>query len=182
MATEAVIERKTIKTAEADQDFINRIIEAGAEHLKACIQCGTCTASCPSGRRTAYRTRQIIRSALLGLKDELLSDPNIWLCTTCYTCYERCPRKIETVNSIVEIRNMAVEAGHMLPAHKATCQKLIEFGHAVPIDDPKWGVLRKSLGLPEKPPTVTSFDDALKQVQKIVKLTNFDRLVGYAWK
>ena len=182
MATEAVIERKTVKTAQADQDFINRIIEAGAEHLKACIQCGTCTASCPSGRRTAYRTRQIIRSALLGLKDELLNDPNIWLCTTCYTCYERCPRKIETVNSIIEIRNMAVEAGHMLAPHKATSQKLIEFGHAVPIDDPKWGALRKSLGLPEKPPTVASSDDALKQVQKIIKLTNFDKLIGYTWK
>jgi heterodisulfide reductase subunit C len=182
MATEAVIERKTIKTGQADQEFTNRIIEAGAEHLKACIQCGTCTASCPSGRRTAYRTRQIIRSALLGLKEELLSDPNIWLCTTCYTCYERCPRKIETVNTIIEIRNMAVEAGHMLPAHKATAQKLIEFGHAVPIDDPKWGTLRKSLGLPEKPPTVASFDNALKQVQEIIKLTNFDKLVGYTWK
>jgi heterodisulfide reductase subunit C len=77
---------------------------------------------------------------------------------------------------------MAVEAGHMLPAHKATAQKLIEFGHAVAIDDPKWGTLRKSLGLPEKPPTVASFDNALKQVQKIIKLTNFDRLVGYTWK
>lgn len=154
MSTDTVIERKTIRPSQVDQEFINRIIDAGAEHLKACIQCGTCTASCPSGRRTAYRTRQIIRSALLGLKDELLADPNIWLCTTCYTCYERCPRKIETVNAIIEIRNMACEAGHILPAHRATAHKLIEDGYAVPIDDPKWGALRKSLGLPEKPPTV----------------------------
>jgi heterodisulfide reductase subunit C len=182
MATDAAIERKTIRTSQADQEFTNRIVEAGAEHLRSCIQCGTCTASCPSGRRTAYRTRQIIRSALLGMKDELLADPNIWLCTTCYTCYERCPRKIETVNTIIEIRNMAVEAGNILPAHRVAAQKLIEYGHAVPIDDPKWSSLRKSLGLPEKPPTTASYEDALKQVQKIAKLTGFDKLVGYSGK
>jgi heterodisulfide reductase subunit C len=123
-----------------------------------------------------------MRAALLGMKDELLADPNIWLCTTCYTCYERCPRKIETVNTIIEIRNMAVEAGHILPAHKVAAQKLIEYGHAVPIDDPKWGNLRKSLGLAEKPPTTASHEDALKQVQRIAKLTGFDKLVGYSGK
>jgi heterodisulfide reductase subunit C len=182
MATDASIERKTIRTSTGDQEFINRIVEAGAERLRSCIQCGTCTASCPSGRRTAYRTRQIMRAALLGMKDELLVDPNIWLCTTCYTCYERCPRKIETVNTIIEIRNMAVEAGHILPAHKVAAQKLIEYGHAVPIDDPKWSSLRKSLGLTEKPPTTACYEDALKQVQKIAKLTGFDKLVGYSGK
>jgi heterodisulfide reductase subunit C len=182
MSTETVIERKTIKTNQADQEFINRIVESGAERIKSCIQCGTCTASCPSGRRTAYRTRQIMRAALLGLKDELLSDPNIWLCTTCYTCYERCPRKIETVTAIIEIRNMAVEAGHILAAHRGASHKLIEFGHAVAIDDPRWSTLRSSLGLSEKPPTTHSFEDALRQVQKIVRLTGFDKLVGYVWK
>jgi heterodisulfide reductase subunit C len=182
MSTATTIERKVIRPAQTDQEFINRLIESGAERIKSCIQCGTCTASCPSGRRTAYRTRQIIKAALLGLKDELLSDPNIWLCTTCYTCYERCPRKIETVNAIIEIRNMAVEAGHMLPAHVATSHKLIEFGHAVPIDDPKWSTLRSSLGLPDKPPTTHQFEEALRQVQKIAKLTGFDKLVRYSWK
>lgn len=77
---------------------------------------------------------------------------------------------------------MAVEAGHILPAHKVAAQKLIEYGHAVPIDDPKWSSLRKSLGLPEKPPTTASYEDALKQIQKIAKLTGFDKLVGYSGK
>ena len=77
---------------------------------------------------------------------------------------------------------MAVEAGHILPAHRVTAQKLIEYGHAVPIDDPKWSSLRKSLGLPEKPPTTASYGDALRQVQMIAKLTGFDKLVGYPEK
>ena len=32
--------------------------------VKACYQCGRCTGGCPSGRRTAIRTRQIIRKEI----------------------------------------------------------------------------------------------------------------------
>ena len=49
-----------------------------------CYQCGTCTASCPSAPRSSYRIRKFVRRALLGLEEESLVDPDLWLCTTCY--------------------------------------------------------------------------------------------------
>ncbi|TFH26036.1 MAG: CoB--CoM heterodisulfide reductase subunit C, partial [Promethearchaeota archaeon] len=55
--------------------------------IGACIQCGTCSGGCPSGRRTALRTRTLIRKALLNM-NEVLQDNDIWMCTTCYTCFE----------------------------------------------------------------------------------------------
>jgi len=77
------------------------------------------------------------------------------------------------------LRNLAVKDGHMRPEHKNLSHKLIETGHAVPIDDPKWSQLRQSLGLPPLPPTVHSFPKAVREVQEICKKTGFDKLVGY---
>ena len=74
--------------------------------------------SCPSGRLTAFRTRQLIRKAQLGLKDDILQSPDLWMCTTCYSCVERCPRDVEIVDIITVMRNMAVKEGFMADEHK----------------------------------------------------------------
>ena len=50
-----------------------KFIDVGLEKILACINCGTCTGSCPSGRRTAFRTRSAIRKVLAG-DDSILKD------------------------------------------------------------------------------------------------------------
>ena len=74
-----------------DPVFAAELVEKGAKTLNLCFQCGTCTGSCASGRFTAFRTRKVVRRAQLGLKDQILPSDDLWMCTTCYTCYERCP-------------------------------------------------------------------------------------------
>ena len=101
------ISPEIISNEDIDSDFVDKIVEAGADRLRTCIQCGTCSSVCPSGQRTAFRTREIIRKAILGLKNEVLSSPDLWLCTTCYTCLERCPRQIKVTDAILIMRNMA---------------------------------------------------------------------------
>ncbi len=155
------------------------MVKAGLDRIRSCIQCGTCTGSCPSGRRTAFRTRQLIRKALLGFREEVLSDPNLWLCTTCGTCTERCPRKIDVTEAIIFLRNLSCKAGYMRPEHQVVSHKFIETGHAVPIDDERWSKMREDLGLPKLPPTVHSYPKAVKEVQDILKKTGFDKLVNY---
>ncbi|MDH4214678.1 MAG: CoB--CoM heterodisulfide reductase subunit C [Candidatus Thorarchaeota archaeon] len=170
------ITRETIDNDAIDPDFLDKIVEAGADRLRTCIQCGTCSSVCPSGRRTAFRTRELIRKALLGLKDEVLSSPDLWLCATCLTCLERCPRQIKVTDAIIIMRNMAVDEGFMLPQHRKASQKLIETGHAVPIDDANRAI-RKDLGLQENPPTTHSNEKALKDVREIMKRTGFIELI-----
>ncbi|TXT53921.1 MAG: CoB--CoM heterodisulfide reductase iron-sulfur subunit C [Candidatus Thorarchaeota archaeon] len=170
------ISRETIDSDEMDPDFVDKIVEAGADRIRTCIQCGTCSSVCPSGRRTAFRTRELMRKALLGLKDEVLSSPDLWLCATCLTCLERCPRQIKVTDAIVIMRNMAVKEGYMLPQHRKVSQKLIQTGHAVPIDEANQE-MRKELGLQEIPPTVHSHKDALKDVKRIMEETGFNDLV-----
>jgi heterodisulfide reductase subunit C len=170
------ISRETIDNEDIDTGFVDKIVDAGADRLRTCIQCGTCSSVCPSGRRTAFRTREVIRKALLGLKDEVLSSEDLWLCSTCYTCLERCPRQIKVTDAILIMRNMAVEHGFMLPEHQKASQKLLQTGHAVPIDD-KNRAIRKDLGLDDAPPTTHSNEKALKDVKEILKRTGFEELI-----
>jgi heterodisulfide reductase subunit C len=161
-----------------DKEFTQKFVDAGIETVDHCFQCGTCGGGCPSGRRTPYRVRQIVRKCLLGLREEVVSDPALWMCTTCYTCQERCPRSVKIVDIIKMARNEAAKAGYMADAHKATGSFVIKFGHGVPIND-KTKDLRKAIGLDELPPTVHSFPDALEEVQKICAACEFDKLIGF---
>ncbi|QUH24357.1 CoB--CoM heterodisulfide reductase subunit C [Methanobacterium alkalithermotolerans] len=170
-----------LKREDIDKEFSQEIKEAGGDSLEYCFQCGTCTGSCPSGRRTPYRVRQIIRKTNMGLKDEVMADPNLWMCTTCYACQERCPRKIKIVDVVKLARNHAAQAGFMAPAHKMTGSFVIKTGHGVPINDATME-LRKRVGLGELPPTTHQFPGALEEVQTILKATGFDSLIGYNWE
>ncbi|MBD3407930.1 MAG: CoB--CoM heterodisulfide reductase subunit C [Candidatus Lokiarchaeota archaeon] len=170
------ISRETIDSEDIDPTFVDKIVEAGADRIRTCIQCGTCSSVCPSGRRTAFRTRELMRKALLGLKEEVLSSPDLWLCATCLTCLERCPRQIKVTDAIVIMRNMAVKEGFMLPQHRKASKKLIQTGHAVPIDEANQE-MRKELGLQEIPPTVHSHKDALQDVKRIMEETGFNELI-----
>lgn len=166
-------------------DVTAQLIEDEAlKVVSACFQCGTCTGSCPSGRRTAIRTRQVIRKALLGL-EEVISSEDIWLCSTCYTCYERCPRSVPVTDVIIKLRNLASQRGYMKPAHISVTHILSETGHGVPLGtseaDPgnQWSAMRASYGLPPIPPTTHSFPTSLEQCRQIMRTTEFDKLVGW---
>lgn len=170
------ISRETIRSADIDPTFVDKIVAAGADRIRTCIQCGTCSSVCPSGRRTAFRTRELMRKALLGLKEDVLSSPDLWLCATCLTCLERCPRQIKVTDAIIIMRNMAVKEGFMLPQHRKSAQKLLQTGHAVPLDDANQE-MRRELGIVEIPPTTHSSDQALAQVKEIMRQTGFKALV-----
>ena len=171
-------DKELLTDANRDKEFTAEFIDAGIETVKHCFQCGTCGGSCPSGRRTPYKVRQIVRKCLLGLKEEVISDDALWMCTTCYTCQERCPRSVKIVEIIKKARNVAAHAGYMALAHKKTGLFVIKTGHGVPINDAT-KALRSKIGLSELPATTHSFPEALEEVQKICEITAFDELIGY---
>ena len=172
------IKRKVYKGTSSK--ISQKFVDAGLEKIRACINCGTCSGSCPSGRRTAIRTRSIIRRALMG-DESVLEDVDIWLCSTCYYCYERCPRNIPVTDMIIKLRNIAVEEGHILDAHFGLANDIFyETGHGVPANgdaNKKWRDLRESYGLPPLPPTVHTHPEALKECQELMKSVGFRKLM-----
>ena len=172
------IEKSEKRILKISSEISDEIVKDDLELIRSCFQCGTCTGSCPSGRRTALRTRAVIRKALLGI-DQVLDDPDIWLCSTCYTCFERCPRAVPVTDIIIKLRNLATQKGKILAPHKALTHILIDTGHGVPINDKKWNDLRESYDLNPVPPTTHAHPDAVKEIQTLVKSLKFDKLVDY---
>jgi len=164
--------REPLRTSDLDQSFPEEIMKhPGGEKLYLCYQCGSCAGGCPVGKITdSYRPRQIIRMALLGLRDEVLSSDSIWLCASCYTCQERCPQGVEIADLMLVIRNMAADKGYAPKTFVDQASSLIENGRIVKISD-LTERRRSTLGLPSVPPT------SVETVKKIAAKTAFDKLL-----
>ena len=78
-----------------------------------CYQCGACVADCPASMYSdGFNPRLIILKTLLGFEDELIAiDSEIWNCTNCYTCSERCPQEVRPVDVIIAMKNICVAEG-----------------------------------------------------------------------
>jgi heterodisulfide reductase subunit C len=103
-----------MKKIEIDFGFrekLNRV--PGGKHHNYCYQCGACVPVCPSARYApGFNPRVIVLAALVGMEDHLIrSDSPIWLCTNCYSCYERCPQDVRPIEVIIALKNMAVKEG-----------------------------------------------------------------------
>ncbi len=172
-------ESSVVDIDEVDMDFVDLIKKAGGPNLQSCYQCGTCSGSCPAGARTNYLVRDIIRKALLGLKEECVSVTELWYCTTCYACTDRCPQDVKPTDVIKAIRNIAVAEGYMLKNHQKVAVKVIETGHAVPLDKEMWQQLREKVGLEAIPPNASANPWAIEEIQKLSEICKFDKLIGY---
>jgi heterodisulfide reductase subunit C len=47
------------------------------------------------------------------MREEVLSSPQIWLCTMCYRCYSRCPQQVNFTDIMRALRHMAVRDGYV---------------------------------------------------------------------
>ncbi|MCR4425524.1 MAG: (Fe-S)-binding protein [Firmicutes bacterium] len=72
--------------------------------LLACIQCGTCTGTCPASTGMDITPRQVFRMAQLGMIDELMESRTLWQCATCASCKVKCPRGIPLSDLMLELR------------------------------------------------------------------------------
>ena len=71
-----------------NEDALNRV----KEMMSACIQCGTCSASCPNAFAMEHVPRKLWRLVLDGRKAAVLNSKTYILCSSCYYCTLRCPR------------------------------------------------------------------------------------------
>ncbi len=81
------------------------------EDMLSCIQCGTCTASCPAAPAMDISPRRMWRMVQLGLEDEILRSKTMWLCSICYQCQVRCPRGIPLTDTITRLKELALVRG-----------------------------------------------------------------------
>ena len=125
--------------------------QLGSGKIMACFTCRTCTASCPiTAVNDKFNPLKIIRMALYGLREEVLGNEFIWLCSSCYACQERCPQGVSITEFMTLLKNMALEAGHAPPGIKAQREIICKDGRIYPLDDFD-NKKRKKIRLPELP-------------------------------
>jgi len=106
------IRRKVKYEEELEPNFLNEIQQmSGCAEISECIQCGTCSSSCPMSVYMDYPPRKIIAMVKNGFKEEALRSFTIWLCPSCYTCQVRCPAKIKITDVMYALKRKAIEDG-----------------------------------------------------------------------
>jgi quinone-modifying oxidoreductase subunit QmoC len=91
-----------------DLDFIRTLRKQGGATLKKCFQCGTCTATCTLTPDEEPFPRKEMAWAVWGMKDRLLTDPDVWLCHQCQDCSTRCPRGARPGEVLSAVRQQSV--------------------------------------------------------------------------
>jgi heterodisulfide reductase subunit C len=84
----------------------------GGEHIRACIQCGICTGSCPMASQMEYPPRKIIALIRAGMRDEVLSSSSMWFCLSCHLCGCRCPRGVKPTDLAHALESLATQQGY----------------------------------------------------------------------
>ena len=113
------------------------------ESLKACMNCGMCTAVCPAAEFYDYDPRRICDLVQRGDDEELeqlMRSDTIWYCGQCMSCKTRCPRGNVSGELISVLRKVSQETGLFRHSEKGiqqqqlmeTLQKnILEIGYCV---------------------------------------------------
>jgi len=162
--------KQEIDVSELDPEFKFEIARMpGAEDVMACFACGTCTAGCPvRAINEEYNPRRIIRMALLGMRERVLRSEFIWLCSTCYTCDERCPQGVRIADVMIVLKNIAVKDGYIPNAYALQVRLLGTQGRLYEIDDFD-NRRRERLGLP-------ALRNDSDEIMEILRITGLNEL------
>ena len=114
-----------------------------AEALKACMNCGVCTAICPAAEFYDYDPRRICDIVQRGDEEaieQLLRSDTIWYCGQCMSCKTRCPRGNVPGELISVLRRASQELGLFRNSEKGRQQtqlmktlqgNILEIGYCV---------------------------------------------------
>jgi len=109
---------------ELSEEFLQNVYSIpNGEKIKECIQCGTCSASCPSSAAMEYGPREIVASLRAGMLDRVLNSKTVWLCVSCYSCTVRCPAGIPFTDVMYELKRLEVDKGLSRDSAGATMAK-----------------------------------------------------------
>lgn len=94
-----------------DEEFKREVLRLAGQEVLTCIQCGTCSASCPTANLMDPSIRKLIKLCLEGKKEEALHNDTLWLCTSCLLCTVRCPRGIRPKAVVSALKFLAEREG-----------------------------------------------------------------------
>jgi len=107
---------EVLDLATLDRALAQEVAPQWWRKLLSCVQCGTCSASCPTAYAMDYTPRRLWQMLRLGLGADVLASRTFWLCTVCKNCQVRCPRGIRITDMMVALKEYAHRQGTGVPA------------------------------------------------------------------
>lgn len=117
------------------------------EGLKACTNCGTCTAICPAARFSEYDPRMVVDTVQRydeSLLKALLESDTIWSCGECLSCKTRCPRGNTPGYIIQALRSLSIKTGlfassgqgrKQMKLTRTIGEHMLKYGYCIYIDE-----------------------------------------------
>jgi quinone-modifying oxidoreductase subunit QmoC len=175
-------------TLSFSQEISNLLYAAEGEPLKTCIQCGTCSGTCPVAGYMDYTPRQIIALINFGNKKAVMESNTFWYCASCYYCTVRCPQEIDITELMYALKRYSIwkgqhQEGLIGPTFSEAFVKMIVRGGRSfePILAPSYIF---SFGLREMLAEVTNATELLLKGRlpiipaRIKRLESFKRMIG----
>lgn len=103
------MERQVRYQRECEPGWTRTIVaRPGCERLMSCIQCGTCSGTCPLSLYMDFTPRRIIALVREGFRRDALGSQTIWLCASCYACSAHCPQDIHITDVMFTLKREAI--------------------------------------------------------------------------
>jgi heterodisulfide reductase subunit C len=100
-----------LKLALKERTLAKLIQERTHVDVRACYQCGRCTAGCPVAYAMDAGPHQIMRGLQLEQPDWVFGRNTYWICASCITCTTRCPCEVDIARVMDGLRELAWEEG-----------------------------------------------------------------------
>ena len=161
-----------VRDEDVDASFKNEVANlVGGEGLLRCLKCGACSGGCPVGSVIDYRPRKVLGNVLLGLRDDVLSSDQIWMCAACFTCEERCVQQVNFTDVVTVLRNIASKEGNAAPGYISLAEMVMKNGRV----SARTGLvdkMREKLGLPPIQ------DPDLEQLGTIMRAAGLEEVIA----
>ena len=112
------------------QEISNLMYSPHSNPLNACLQCGTCSGSCPAIDFMDETPRRLIGMINANLKDDALATNTAWACASCYHCTVRCPASIDVAGVMYAFKRYVMQNqspnGHVGPVFYKTFKKTVD--------------------------------------------------------
>jgi heterodisulfide reductase subunit C len=89
-------------------EIANMMYASHGNPIRDCIQCGTCSGTCPAVEFMDHTPRQIIGLIRADYKDEVLASNTYWSCASCYHCSVRCPAGIDIADMMYALKRYSM--------------------------------------------------------------------------
>ncbi len=89
-------------------EIANLLHASHGNPLNTCIQCGTCSGTCPSAPFMKHSPRRIIAMINADMKEDVVNSNTYWFCASCFHCTVRCPREIDIAELMYALKRYSM--------------------------------------------------------------------------